>query len=238
MAAQYQGKDENDQPIYDVNAKLPTLTFEGTVKLHGTNAAICYNHEDGVWAQSKKLIITPEKDNAGFAFYVEQHKPELLSVIFQIAGKDMDLTNNTISVYGEWCGGNIQKGVAINGLEKMFVVFGCKVTPHDEDKPAYWIDSFTPNNKHIHLYHVSTFGTETIEIDFNAPEKAVERLRELTQAVEDKCPAGEYFGVVGVGNVVPCHRSFNGLKGMIEIENNPLTFKNVEKGIKKYLTID
>jgi len=31
----YQGKDENGNPIMDKNAKMPTLTFTGTVKLHG-----------------------------------------------------------------------------------------------------------------------------------------------------------------------------------------------------------
>ena len=31
--------------------------------------------------------------------------------------------NDYCAIYGEWCGGNIQKGVAINGLNKMFVIF-------------------------------------------------------------------------------------------------------------------
>lgn len=31
----YDGKDENGDPIYDKNKELPTITFEGHVKLHG-----------------------------------------------------------------------------------------------------------------------------------------------------------------------------------------------------------
>lgn len=36
----FQGKDENGNPIYQHKENYPTLKFQGTVKLHGTNAAI------------------------------------------------------------------------------------------------------------------------------------------------------------------------------------------------------
>jgi hypothetical protein len=64
------GLDENGDAIYDTTKPKPTLTFKGTVKLHGTNAAVCWNASSGMWAQSRENIITPEKDNAGFAFFV------------------------------------------------------------------------------------------------------------------------------------------------------------------------
>lgn len=35
------------------------------------------------------------------------------------------------------------------------------------------------------------------------------------------------------GNVVCCHKMFNSLKGIIEDDSNPLTFKNVLRGINK-----
>lgn len=35
LSAQYVGKDDEGRPIYDENAPLPTVTFKGTVKLHG-----------------------------------------------------------------------------------------------------------------------------------------------------------------------------------------------------------
>lgn len=35
MKNRYRGKDADGEPIFDAFAKLPTLKFEGTVKLHG-----------------------------------------------------------------------------------------------------------------------------------------------------------------------------------------------------------
>ena len=56
--------------MFDISKEKPTLTFNGTIKLHGTCASICYN-DYNMWVQSRKQIITPLKDNAGFAFFVE-----------------------------------------------------------------------------------------------------------------------------------------------------------------------
>ena len=39
----FQGLDEDDSPIMDYNIPKPTLKFHGTVKLHGTNASVCFN---------------------------------------------------------------------------------------------------------------------------------------------------------------------------------------------------
>ena len=37
-----------------------------------------------------------------------------------------------VTVFGEWCGKGIQKGVAINQLEKMFIIFELKLSYDDE----------------------------------------------------------------------------------------------------------
>ena len=52
------GLDENGEAIYDPSLPKPTLTFKGTVKLHGTNAGVSFN-ESGYWIQSRENIITP-----------------------------------------------------------------------------------------------------------------------------------------------------------------------------------
>lgn len=71
----YVGKTEDGDPIYDEGpVEMPTLKFRGTVKLHGTNAAIVYTwdmlkFEYVMHAQSRKNIITPMSDNAGFAAF-------------------------------------------------------------------------------------------------------------------------------------------------------------------------
>lgn len=202
---QFMGFDYNGEPIYDKMVKLPTLTFEGRVKLHGTNASICFNYQGGLWCQSRNNIITPLDDNVGFAFYVEVNKNDILKSLESIVqAYDIDLNVNTISLYGEWCGGNIQKGVAINGLPKMFVVFGCKVTPFNlSDKiPAYWVDSYIPYNKEINLFHIDDFWKKQIAIDFNSPAKVTNDLIAITEQVEAECPVGKFFGVSGIGEGV------------------------------------
>ena len=96
-------------------------------------------------------------------------------------------------IYGEWCGGNIQKGVAINGLEKMFVIFGIKVDDN-------WIE--LPNDLYdneIGIYNILQFQTYEVEIDFNNPELSQNKIIEMTLSVEDSCPVGRFFGKEGVG---------------------------------------
>lgn len=102
--ARFVGLDENGQPIYS-HDPLPTLTFKGTVKLHGTNASVCYNAESGFWVQSRNNIITVNSDNAGFAFFAETHKDAYMAIINRIAEDNkIDLNEFTIALFGEWAG--------------------------------------------------------------------------------------------------------------------------------------
>ena len=77
------GLDEAGEAIYDLTKSKPVLTFTGTIKLHGTNAGVCYNAVDGLWVQSRENIITPESDNAGFAFFVASTESEFRRFIAQ-----------------------------------------------------------------------------------------------------------------------------------------------------------
>lgn len=209
MSAQYIGKDSDNNPVYDKSAEMPIITFKGTVKLHGTNASICYNNEAGLWVQSRNNIITVENDNAGFAFFVKSKEDSFFDMIHDIAAQlDISLNENTITVYGEWCGGNIQKGVSISGLPKMFVIFGFKVTPFSEDECAYWIN---PDRVIIDegIYCIEDFPTYEILIDFNDPQLAQNKLVELTEAVEAECPVGKHFGNSGVGEGIVWEAEWN-----------------------------
>jgi len=143
------GLDENGDAIYDPTLPKPVITFKGTVKLHGTNAGVSFNYgydenSSEFWAQSRENIITPEKDNAGFAFFVESKKHVFRKFANQIDSLNLfDVRHNTVTIYGEWCGGNIQKGVGITNIPKSFFIFGVKVTPHTSSEeelksnPAY-----------------------------------------------------------------------------------------------------
>jgi len=199
--ATYTGEDENGEPTFDLTKKVPTLEFRGTVKLHGTNAAIVYTwdmlkHDYNMHAQSRKNIITPTKDNAGFAAFAHTSNTEaILNKIEKEMGNDMGYTPEVIRVYGEWCGGNIQKGVALNGLDKMFVIFAIKID-------NLWLDDDKlsriklPEDK---IYNILDYPTHTIKIDFNNPEQSQNELVELTNVIEAECPVGKSFGNSGVG---------------------------------------
>lgn len=240
---------------------LPTIVYEGRVKLHGTNAGIHYIPDNTVHvmvenedtskplrnairrmfgkepimrtdfilrhidaelrAQSRERNITPGKnDNAGFAGWVEENKKFLMDFL------DITFEGKEVTIYGEWCGGNIQKGVALNQLPKMFVVFG--YVDHSEN----WIDSdgnergilrscpffsikqppsklgiegvvdeFEKeyNDSLIDMYHIDQVSPVTIQIDFNNPNEAVQKMEELTAKYEEECPWAKMWGVSGIG---------------------------------------
>ena len=194
--ARYVGKDENGDPVYDGTISLPTLTFTGTTKLHGTNAAIGYNlNTETKWAQSRNNIITPEADNEGFAKFVETVDiKQLLELL------DISFLENEVVIYGEWCGKGIQKGVAINELDKMFVVFAvCTIDVEDE---RYWIRKEEVKKIRIpeqRVFNIYDGPTYEITIDFNKPVLSTEQLDELTIAVENECPFAKLFNVSGIG---------------------------------------
>jgi hypothetical protein len=194
----YSGKDENGDAIFDASKRLPTLTFTGTVKLHGTNAGVTLTKSDDIYPQSRENVISVEKDNAGFAFFVESNKKVFKDFFKTLDIKDADY----ITIFGEWAGGNIQKGVAINGLPKMFVIFAVKLSYDDEAKSNYFLTN--EETKHLKnpdakIYNVLDFENYTIEIDFENPHLAQNKLIELTMAVEAECPVGKAFGNIGVG---------------------------------------
>jgi len=217
------GLDENGEAIYDHSLPKPVLTFKGTVKLHGTNAGVSYTYgrEQGssaFWVQSRENIITPEKDNAGFAFFVETKKHAFKKFANKIDAMNLfDPRDNTVTIYGEWCGGNIQKGVGITNLPKSFFIFGVKVTPHTsseeelKQKPAYWIPSHYLNSPEDNIYNIEDFATFSIEIDFNMPQLVQNQLSELTIAVEEECPVAKAFGFSGVGEGIVWTTEFKGV---------------------------
>lgn len=194
----YSGKDEHGHAIYDPAKILPTLTFKGTVKLHGTNAGVTLTREGDMYAQSRENIITIENDNAGFAFFVESNKETFKNLFNTLDIRDADF----ITIFGEWSGGNIQKGVAINGLPKMFVIFAVKLSYIDTEKTNYFLtDEQTNHLKSIDnkIFNILDFEQFTIDIDFENPQMAQNKLIELTTAVEKECPVGKAFGNIGIG---------------------------------------
>lgn len=209
----------------------PKLTFHGSVKLHGTNASVVVGPEPEVYyAQSRSTVLTLEADNAGFAAFALRPEVKDALTCFAVEARDAYFRDRdyvepfaaTTVVYGEWCGGNIQSGVAINGLPKMFVIFAVKlVNQENDDERSIWLmpwdvekafDTVAPDGAvlksagspaavmaEVPIYCIEKFPTYNITIDFVNPAAAQNKLVELTNAVEAECPVGAAFGKQGVG---------------------------------------
>jgi hypothetical protein len=203
---------------YDGIDVLPTITFRGTVKSHGTNASIVYDRVDNVfYAQSRSNVLSLENDNAGFCQFFENNREYFENLL-----KSNSIMNRRYTtIYGEWCGGNIQKGVAINGLPKMFLVFAiCFLDlESDDNRNDVWVMSNLNeyikgvDNK-IGVYHIESFPTFDIKINFNHPELVQNQLVTYTEEIENECPIGKYFGVSGTGegivySPIECSENFN-----------------------------
>lgn len=181
----YKGKDEEGKAIYRYTEDYPTLKFRGTVKLHGTNAGIVKYYDNRIEYQSRDKVLTLEEDNANFM--AEMMKVDLSFLFSNIK------FNDYCAVYGEWCGGNIQKGVAISGLPKMFVIFGVMA----DDK---WLElPLDLHNNAYNIYNILQFETYEVDIDFNNPKVAQNKIIEMTISVEDCCPVGKFFNKEGIG---------------------------------------
>lgn len=197
--AQFVGIDDTGELIMNRSAILPRLKFEGTVKLHGTNASVVFSSDGEIWAQSRENIITPEKDNAGFAMFAHANK-EIFKQIASGIGNDKDIV-----IYGEWCGGNIQKGVAICQLQKMFVIFGIAIANEDNQKTYIQreeIELKTRDHKTEQIHLIYDFQTWRKEIDFENPALYQNELNEITELVESECLVGKALGAIGIGEGV------------------------------------
>jgi len=199
------------EPIYDRNRLQPTLKFRGTVKLHGTNAAVCERtHTGELWAQSRENVLSETADNAGFYQFMKANEHSLRTIIAHakvVFGVHAAWNKPYISIFGEWCGGNIQKGVAITGLPKMFVLFGIAFADEEGNK-TYLTEKqvedvvsqcrdFVGND--CIIKNIWDFKTFALDINFEDPHVAQNLLGEMTEAVEKSCPVGEALGSVGVG---------------------------------------
>lgn len=225
--ATFTGLDEDGNPTFNPNAEQPVIDFKGTVKLHGTNAAVCYDSASGeLWAQSRTRIITPESDNAGFAFFVHTNEAKFREVFRQI---EPWFPNSTITLFGEWCGGNIQKGVAISELEKMFVIF-------DMLCDGEWATNldYIPVDDMWGVYKITEFPTYQMKIDFAQPELAVNALADLTTIVENECPVGKFFNVSGVGEGIVWKAEYKGKTYRFKVKGE----KHSSSKVKKLAKVD
>ena len=195
----YIGNDEDGQPMYKEKYENPTITFHGTVKLHGTCSGVSMDNKGEMLVLSRKNIIDINHDNAGFAAFVKKNE-DIIRDFFKPFESCLRV-NQKVVIYGEWCGKGIQKGVAINQLEKMWVIFAVKVVPNEgqQEDASYYVDCRGIKSEENRIFNIEDFQTFTLDVDFNKPEIANNKILELVDQVEKCCPVGKHFDVNGVG---------------------------------------
>lgn len=180
----------NDQVKY-YQCKIPTIRFHGAVKTHGTNSAFIMDMSTGeTWAQSRERVLDLVQDNAGFCAFTEKNKEDL-KLLCKLAHNKRPASAGYVQVYGEWCGGNIQKGVGVSYLPKMFIVFGIRISENAESQR--WFTSAELNSvfndfSHDVIMCIEEFPTWDIDIPFTNPQSVQNLLVELTEKVEKECP--------------------------------------------------
>ena len=183
----FKGYDADEQPIYRHDSPYPTLHFKGTVKLHGTSSGIVLYKDGRMEYQSRERVLSITSDNAKFFLCMS-----LVDVKKLFEG--IEFTDH-VALYGEWCGGSIQKGMAITGLPNMWVLFALKIDDVYQDFSKY--AHLKMEDKRI--FNIYQFENYTMDIDFNYPEISQNKLVDLTLKVEEQCPVGKYFDKVGIG---------------------------------------
>ena len=179
------------------------IVFISSPKMHGTNSGIGYSEKHGLWCQSHRRILTLENDNYNFNRWIEEKRDTVIPFMKSMASfYNIDLEKNVIILYGEFCGGKVQKNVALNGLDLMLVIFDVATATYEdcektEDVYLQWFDLPPPNFSFpTSIYNVQQFGTYRIEIGLDNKAEIQNKLVEMTNEVEKECPVGKYFGRV------------------------------------------
>ncbi len=217
----YKGKDENGEAIYDGTIARPKLTFRGSVKVHGTNAAITLMPDGTVLAQSRSKVLVAPDDNFGFRNFVDSIPAADIAALFGPVVKAAVLANVPgiafvapappndvtvacllpITIYGEWAGLGVQKGVATNLVPKFFYIFAARIGDT-------WLDiKGIPELPEARVFNSTSerFPSFSIDIDFEDRvnvANASNEMGKITEAVEKECPVGKAFGVTGIGEGV------------------------------------
>lgn len=207
----FRGVSETGESIYDGSAVLGKVTFTGTIKLHGTNSAICVQNDE-LWLQSRENIITPIKDNCGFASaFGSVDKQVVIWNIIHKLREDFNIPKERIvCLFGEWVGPNVQKNVGISKIPaKSFFLFAIRVVDPeriitgDNQEGTYKEDRWLPiggiSAPAINMYNIFDYQTFELEIDLNDPKEPVAKMQALVDEVERQCPVAKAFGVEGIG---------------------------------------
>jgi len=191
----YQLKDMIYDLSKDTTEELGSMYFEGYTKVHGTNAGVSYL--DGVQTpQSRNRDLSVSADNFGFANWHSEHLAYFHGA-FKFIEDVYGCKGQEIVIYGEWAGRGIQQSVAVSEVPRFYYIFAIKVVREGGDE---WLTTFPKclftRTDIVSKKDVPSYG---LMIDLNNPSLMTNALVAATDAVEEECPVGKYFGVTGVG---------------------------------------
>lgn len=175
------------------------VEYKSKIKLHGSNAAIRIFSTGEVVVQSRTTIITPTSDNVGFAKWVENNQKIWSELRFNFTNKP----NDSVIIFGEFCGKGIQAGAAITKLQnRIFAVFAVQILPGDEliVEPKE-IAELLPT---IHDVYVIPWEEQSVFVDWSESaeelQKPVQTINEMVEIVEKCDPfVKTNFGIEGIG---------------------------------------
>lgn len=218
--ARYIGLDPAGLPMYDESRPLPTLTFKGTVKLHGSNAGVNLDMKTNQMdCLSRERVLSVQEDNMGFCAWVlepgrEQVTRQLCLLAANIAREMAPLH---VQIFGEWCGPKVNGKTAIGKLPNRLVLFGVRAVTGEDESTWLNLDKFkeevevqgmkTALDDHS-IQFINDFETFTVNVDFANPQESLDTLEKLTLEVETACPVGRALGSEGIGEgIVWVHES-------------------------------
>lgn len=198
----YHGVPHTDRPV---------MQFQGTVKLHGTNAGIRLT---GIGQKPTALargrVLSVNSDNYGFAMFLESIPQEIFDRLYTDLVSE-ESRGRPLTVFGEWCGQGIQGGVALSQTKKHFVIFAAafdndEVDPNVPEEHQAKL-KYVPFDGNLHfndknIYNIGQIPKYNVEIDFGKgnQDELVDLLTKLVEEVEAECPwAKQMFEVSGIG---------------------------------------
>lgn len=175
------------------NAKI---VYGTKVKLDGTCASIQILPNGEILVQSRTEIITPEKDNAGFARWVKNNETIFNDLIEK---QKNHVDSEPVVIHGEWCGQGVQKRCSISKIDrKVFCVFAVQYGDELDVNPNS-IRRAIPEHKDIFVIPWHDCWT----IDYGNVEDLqiqVDKINEKINEIEKCDPfVKETFNIEGLG---------------------------------------
>lgn len=226
--------DEAGNPVFgEPRLKNSTITFTGTVKVHGANASIVVDANGEIYLQSRNnaFALDGELDLNGLKAFVNANKERIIKMLNE--HKPNLQPNQFYVVFGEWAGPRIQKGVGVSKLDtKKFFIFNTmlftKGAEIEDDTKQYIVNPDIAAND-IGIHNIYEFGTKEVVIDFedqSSISNAAKAMTEFTEQVEQECPVAKAFGISGTGEGLV----WLSTPLILDVNSKPIAFKT--KGLK------